>query len=351
MSKALRLSEKLFHRGLWVVAVVFAGFLIGLGSLIVGDLPMVEKRAQLDDFMNPQLAQAARDEVRQAQRQLEAAQIAVDQARLKATAARADTAAARESFGNWLATRSATQQSAQDPELIARTQALDVLQAAQRKTQLAVEAQDQAALDARQAQAAAQSRLQTLEDAARSQLTAADRATELRVFGYRLLLTLPLLVATFFVFKRWRQTRWWPFVWGFALFAGFTFFVELVPYLPSYGGYVHYAVGIIATAVVGRQAIIALNRYMEKQRAIEQLPDAQRRERLSAEMSYDLALGRWAKGVCPGCERTLDLKNPALDFCPHCGICLHNPCTKCNTRKSAFAQFCHACGAVGGGRG
>ena len=29
MSKSLRLSEKWFRRGLWVVALVFAGFLIG----------------------------------------------------------------------------------------------------------------------------------------------------------------------------------------------------------------------------------------------------------------------------------------------------------------------------------
>ena len=29
MSKALRLSEKWFRRGLWLVAVVFASFLIG----------------------------------------------------------------------------------------------------------------------------------------------------------------------------------------------------------------------------------------------------------------------------------------------------------------------------------
>lgn len=32
MSKSLRLSEKWFRRGLWLVAVVFASFLIGLGA-------------------------------------------------------------------------------------------------------------------------------------------------------------------------------------------------------------------------------------------------------------------------------------------------------------------------------
>ncbi|MBS1159425.1 MAG: putative rane protein [Proteobacteria bacterium] len=32
MSKALRLSEKWFRLGLWLVALVFAGFLVGLGG-------------------------------------------------------------------------------------------------------------------------------------------------------------------------------------------------------------------------------------------------------------------------------------------------------------------------------
>jgi hypothetical protein len=52
MSKSLRLSEKWFHRGLWLVALVFASFLIGLGGTVVDDLPKVEKQLELSDFMD-----------------------------------------------------------------------------------------------------------------------------------------------------------------------------------------------------------------------------------------------------------------------------------------------------------
>ena len=41
MSKALRLSEKWFRFGLWLVAFVFASFLIGLGGTVVRNLPQV----------------------------------------------------------------------------------------------------------------------------------------------------------------------------------------------------------------------------------------------------------------------------------------------------------------------
>jgi thiol:disulfide interchange protein len=179
-----------------------------------------------------------------------------------------------------------------------------------------------------------------MERGAQSALDKAQRAQELRVFLYRLALTLPLLAAAGWLFAKKRQSTWWPFVWGFIFFALFAFFVELVPYLPSYGGYVRYIVGIVITALVGRYAILALNRYLERQKAAESLPDAQRRE----ELSYDVALARLAKGVCPGCERVVDLKDVTNDFCPHCGIGLHDHCGHCQARKSAFARFCHACG-------
>ena len=57
-----------------------------------------------------------------------------------------------------------------------------------------------------------------------------------------------------------------------------------------------------------------------------------------------MALARLAKGVCPGCERSVDLKDGQTDFCPHCGLHLFDHCTHCDARKSAFASYCFSCG-------
>lgn len=344
MSKSLRLTEKWMHRGLWLVALVFAGFLIGLGGTLVGDLPQVERKLSLDDYMDAGTTSALRNSIKNAERAGRDADEALEQAQLKRRAAQADSAAARETFNNWLSTRRATQLAEQDPELLARTRALDALKDKERAAGVAVEAQQQAALDARQTAQRERRKLDELQQVAQQQLNAEYRRVELRVFLYRLALTLPLLVVAGWLFVKKRKGTYWPFVWGFVIFALFAFFVELVPYLPSYGGYVRYIVGIVVTVLVGRQAIVALNRYLEKQKLAEQLPDVQRRE----ELSYDTALTRLSKGVCPGCERAVDLKNPEIDFCPHCGIGLFDHCLKCTTRKSAFAKFCHACGTVSG---
>lgn len=340
MSNALRLSEKWFRRGLWLVAFLFAWFLIGLGSTIVGDLPQVEQHRSIDDFMDPQRTPALKQSLKDAGRAADEAQAALEQAQLRHQTAQANNRAARETFNNWLATRQVTQKPEQDSELIARTQALDQLRQAERDALSAVETQQQAALDARQAQDRAQDELRQLEDAARGDYQAALRAQELRVFGYRLALTLPLLVAAGWLFKKHRKGPSWPFVWGFIFFALFAFFVELVPYLPSYGGYVRYVVGIVLTVVGGRYAIAALQRYLERQKQAEAQPDTLRRK----ELDYDLAQARLAKNVCPGCERAVDLKDGKTDFCPHCGLCLFDHCGHCKTRKSAFARYCFSCG-------
>ena len=343
MRRSLRLSERWFQRGLWIVALVFAFCLIGLGSIVVDDLPQVERQAQRDDFLDQAAAQPLRQAIDEAKRVQEDATSAGEQAALKLQAAQQAYADAKEAFGNWLETRKATNLPDQDQELIARTKALDLLNAARVGAQHAMNDQNQLILNAQQAQNEAETKLETLNRAADSQLADANALADFRVFGYRLLLTLPLLGIAGWLFVRSRQSTWWPFTWGFIFFALFTFFVELVPYLPSYGGYVHYGIGLLITVLVGRYTIVSLNRYIAQQKAVEQLPDQIRRN----DLDYDTALARLAKTACPGCERPIDLKNPANDFCPHCGIGIFDYCGQCTARKSAFARFCHACGTVG----
>jgi predicted RNA-binding Zn-ribbon protein involved in translation (DUF1610 family) len=342
MSKSLRLSEQWFNRGLWVIALVFAGFLIGLGNVIVGDLPQVDGHISREDFIDHAAVDPLRAARDAATKRAEDANPPLEQAELKLQAASQAYASGRETFDNWVATRKATAQPEQDKELITRTSALDRLKADEDKARTDAEAQRQIRLDATQARDRAEATISPYVDTADKLYAAAMRKSELRVFGYRLALTLPLLVIAGWLFVRQRKSKWWPFVWGFILFALFAFFVELVPYLPSYGGYVRFIVGIIITVLVGRYAIIALNRYLAEQKLAEAQPDKVRREVLS----YDAALARLDKKVCPGCERPVDLKDPAIDFCPHCGIGLFNHCHACDARKNAFAPFCHACGTA-----
>lgn len=340
MSRSLRLSEKWFNRGLWLVALIFAGFLIGLGGNIVGDLPQVDGDIAREDFIDQKTIAPLRAANLEARTARDQAQATLDQANLQNDSARQVYNTARDSFQNWVTTRNATQRPDQDAELIARTAQLDELKADQARTQAAVEAQRQALLNARQTLDRTEAQMAPLLEAATTKYEAELKASELRVFGYRLALTLPLLALAGWLFKRQRKSQYWPFVWGFIFFALFAFFVELVPYLPSYGGYVRYAVGILLTFLIGRWLIQTASQYLATQKQSESQPDPIRRQTLS----YDTALTRMSKSACPGCERPLDIKNPELDFCPHCGIHLFDKCETCTTRKNAFAPFCHSCG-------
>jgi hypothetical protein len=340
VSKAVRLSEKWFHRALWLIAFAFAGFLIGLGGLVVGDMPRADPALTLEDYIDQSRANVLRTGIDASQAATKQANTELEQAQLSLQAAQSRAENARDTFNNWVATRRSTGDATQDEELIRRTRELDNLKSLERKAQETVEGINQTLLNTQHNLTRQRQDLQVLETEAQTKLDSALRAQELRVFLLRLGLTLPLLLIAAWLFVKKRKSTYWPFVWGFILFALFTFFVELVPYLPSYGGYVHYIVGIILTAVAGVYAIRALQRYLVQQKAVEALPDQERRK----ELSYEQAQARMAKSVCPGCERPIDLKDASRNFCMHCGMGLFDACKSCNTRKQAFARYCHGCG-------
>ena len=347
MLKSLRVPERLFRLAMWAVSIVFAWFLIQLGGKIVGELPGVDQAVTREQFMDStQVARRehVRDSLVTVRRERDAAR---ERAQLALTAASHAYEAQRQSFDNWIQTRRATTDPRQDPEVIARTRELDVLKSGEREAQAQVERIDADLVAINQRTNAVQLEESQAYTEANGRFERAQFWQQLRVFLIRLAITLPLLVFAGWLVARKRKDQYWPLWRGVVLFGLFAFFFELVPYLPSYGGYVRYGVGVIASAIAGVYVIRAMQRYLAKRAEVEQQTESERRQSLG----YEEALRHMGAGVCPGCERAFatDGQGKPANFCVHCGMTLFDECGACTTRKNAFFHYCPACGAAAAG--
>ena len=342
MNKNKRLPEQLFTLLMWLIAVLFAVFLTGLGGKVIGDLPKVGNPPELEQYYSPELKQiqVQREQLNQknatVRKELEQINLNLEKARQRYDEE-------KQQFDNWIQTRTATGNNAQDAQVLARTQKLDQLQAQVSSEQQKVEQFNQAVLN--NERMVSVEREQALQEQARAAFERANNTRELKVFLMRLLITLPALVLGAWLFAKKRQSRYWPFVWGFIFFALIAFFVELVPYLPSYGGYVRYIVGIVLVLIGGHYAITRMQTYLREKQAQEQKMSQSSQAERRKNFDSELALGHIAKNVCPSCERALSNSSgvPA-DYCVHCGLCVFKKCVQCGSRCSTFFKYCSSCG-------
>lgn len=341
MLKSVRAPEKAYAIVLWLVSVVFASFIIGLGNLVIGDLPQVESgfsdSADLPSPEQKRLAEAQLPLKREIER--------IDDHRgiveLQLQQARKASQTGTETFRAWIAARTATTNPAQDPEVLARTRALEALKGNERAIQAELDSLDTQRLPL----------TRRLNDLQNEEMRAAARAEparerarfwqELRVFLMRLAITLPMLAGAAWLVVRKRTSDYWPLARGFVLAAVFVFFVELVPYLPSYGGYVRYGVGIALTFAAGVFLIRNMRAYLARRQLSEAKAEAERR----ASVSHDEAFRKMAAHQCPGCDRPIaTMEGSETNFCVHCGMTLFDRCPSCDARKMAFFRYCMACG-------
>jgi hypothetical protein len=341
LRKSERVPEKIFSIAMWVVSVVFAGFLIGLGNLVLGDLPRLDDNLTQEQFVDQAGLAKLRGEAAQFQPRLTEIDAKLDVARLQLEQAGKSSENAKSTFDAWIETRTATTNADQDPEVISRTRQLEALKGNERRAQEVIDGLSSARLEIEQKQEVNGRSMQQLQDAAFPAFEQALFWQELKVFLWRLLFTLPLLVIAGWLVIKKRKSDYWPLMRGFVLAAAFAFFVELVPYLPSYGGYIRYIVGILLTGIAGHFLIKNMRAYLERRQAAEVQGEDERRKMVSHEEAFK----KMAANICPGCDRPVATTGDVpANFCVHCGMTLFNDCTGCNTRKMAFFRFCMACG-------
>jgi predicted RNA-binding Zn-ribbon protein involved in translation (DUF1610 family) len=343
MIKAIRVPERAFSITMWVLSFIFAGFLVGLGGLVIDDLPRVDHPVEIGQFVDQKAAAEIEASRAAAALQRDAIQRQIDIAEPVRQSAQNDYGAKREAFDNWIKTREATTDSKQDPEVISRTRDLDALNDRVRAQEKIVEGltADQAGIERKVTDL--DQRRSALENAASSTFQGALFKQDLEVFLYRLLFTLPLLVIAGWMVKTKRKSAYWPLMRGFGLFALYAFFFQLVPYLPSYGGYIRYIVGIGLTIIASHYLIKWMQHYLANRVVAEQKAEVERKQSIR----YEDALKKMSANVCPGCERPIATTGDVLaDYCVHCGMQLFDNCKSCATRKLAFFRYCMSCGTT-----
>jgi len=337
------------------IACTLAVFLGGLGSKVLDDLSSWYRMPDYQEFEPAGELQPLEAEREPLQRERETLSSRRDEVQQALSVALRRLQSEQQSYQDWLQARKTIGSPADDPEVRTRLKELDRLRQVEegwrmRLDQIGKEEEGLIQREAQLAEKLAQVRRQQEENYAM-----AMRAYDLKIFLIRLAVVGPLLLAAILLFFKRRSSPYWPLVWGFILFALYEFFVGLVPYLPSYGGYVRYAVGIVLTLILGWYLTRTLLRLAEKWKRELSETMMERARKIGKESAWKAH----QKHRCPACEKDFLLgkwrpavklkeaigEEEAPDFCPHCGLRLFDSCPGCKTRYFIHFSFCPACGA------
>lgn len=351
--KAIRRPLFWYGLAMWGLSVVISTLLIQLGALIMSDVPTAGKRIVKDDFVNAAQLGTTDAQIAQTEALLNAKKNEIEDARFVLQSRRLDYQNQRASFENWVKTRSATGSDSQNAEVVERVKSIELLKQEERKAGRLIEELQQDVVQTNRNLQDLRSQRSAILAAAKAPYEKAQKREILKVFLLRLTLTMPLLLIAGWLVVKKRESSYWPVYRGFIIFSLFAFFVELVPYLPSYGGYVRYSVGILMALLLAHFSTKAMTRYLQNKQNEEKRPETEKRKLIE----YETAIKKISNCICPSCDRQFGEQKtrkgdaqaaPKVDFCVHCGFCLYSSCKSCGERENSFYKFCGACGVPAG---
>lgn len=350
-NKKLTRTTKAIH---YIISIMLAIFLIGLANRIIWDIDGTDNRPTVGQF-------EAETEVHKYRVSQNAIQDSIlenlranDALQLKIDLAQTTLAQEQSSFKSWISTRTATQSSAVDVEVRKRNLTMDAIQESINGLEV-----EKTAL--KTAIAAFNENKKNIDMLVAQELNKAyamhDKAVqsyELNIFLKRLLFVLPILLLGIWMLVKKRKKTYWPLYRGFVFFSLYGFFVGLVPYLPSYGGYVRYAIGILLSVFLGIYAIRSLQTFVRRKKEELQKSTAERSQEIKAEVA-EKAL---ENHMCPSCGKDYLINEihqsggkkgslgnlKVTNYCRHCGLQLFKDCNTCETTNYAHLPHCYSCG-------
>lgn len=339
----------------YTISLVLCGLLILLSDKLIDDVDKWKDKPYNEQFQNKQLLknqQAKIEEVNVKINSKDEEKWKVNRT-IKITQSNYNNA--KKSFDNWLEARKSVGSPREDKEVLKRANTLDSFYKTQQDCRkeftiindslnvLFNEKQQYVSVKQKEKQRAHRKRTEAIEK------------YYLNVFLIRLLIILPILLLGVYFIMKFRKHKYWPLFFGFVLFSFYAFFFGLVPYLPSYGGYIRYTVGIILIVLFGIYAINKIRRFVEHKKSELRISTEER----SKKVQFETAEKALDDHNCPSCGKDFIVKEwdkslekndkskvfgRVTDFCRFCGLQLFKKCKSCNTENFAHLPFCCNCG-------
>jgi len=351
-SKKLERTSRIIY---YFISIILCLFLVLLSNRIIGDLNMVTIRPVIENFED-KVVLSDLDKKNNAL-SIEIENLTTKKSTIEKTieTAKENYTNEKQSFDNWVQTRKTLGSPDKDQEVIDRANRLDKSYKVEEDWRLQLNSK-QAEIDVKSLQ---QQEIQKLiykeREKAEVKYSSELKHYDLKVFLIRLLFVAPVLILGIFFFIRFRQHKFWPLFFGFSLFSFYAFFFGFVPYLPSYGGYVRYAVGILLSVGLGFYAIKTIRQFIERKQAELKISTQERAKNIRIEVAEKALENHF----CPSCgkdfiikkwdspkKKTMetDVYRLATDFCRHCGLELFKNCISCGNKNFAHLPYCSSCG-------
>ena len=351
-SKKLERTSRIVY---YSISTILCIFLILLSNRIIGDLNNTTKQPYSKDFENKSVLAGLDKNIEVQNAELDNLWSKKETIEKTIATAKDNHANEKQSFDNWLQTRKTLGSPDKDHEVVDRAKKLDDFYKVEQEWRTQLNLLQTQIDETQKKKQEIQKSINKEQDEAYEKYEKALKKYDLKVFLIRLIFVAPILALGIFFFIRYRRHKFYPIFFGFTLFSIYAFFFGLVPYLPSYGGYVRYSVGVLLTVGLGYYAIKSIKQFIEQKQAELKISTQERAKKIQTTVAEKALENHF----CPSCGKDFlirkwelppvktveaDIYKYVSTFCRHCGMELFKQCENCGTKNFAHLPFCSLCG-------